>query len=140
MQRVNNIVQQFLRFARPPKLNIIKYSSKAFLNEIETLIRPQTDSKDVEFKIIAEDDVTLPIDKDQMIQAFLNLLRNSIEATPKGGRVSLSFRRENLKAIFVVEDTGAGIRPENINKIFNLVGEVSVFGNHSQVKEDGRSA
>ncbi|MBU1298004.1 MAG: PAS domain-containing protein [Bacteroidetes bacterium] len=120
VQRVNNIVQQFLRFARPPKLNIIQYSSKAFLNEIETLIRPQTDSKDVEFKIIAEDDVTLPIDKDQMMQAFLNLLRNSIEATPKGGRVSLSFRRENLKVIFVVEDTGAGIPPENINKIFNL--------------------
>ncbi len=120
VRRLNNIVQQFLRFASPPKLNINQYSSKIFLNEIDMLIRTQTDAKDIEFKITEEDNVLLQIDKDQMKQAFLNLVRNSIEATPHGGKISLSFRREKLKAIFVVEDTGVGISPENINKIFNL--------------------
>jgi signal transduction histidine kinase len=61
---------------------------------------------------------TLPAAQSDLEQLFLNLLTNAREATPPGGRVTLSARRHGDALHIVVEDTGAGIPPENLAKIF----------------------
>ena len=52
-------------------------------------------------------------------QILLNLLRNSIQAMATGGRLSCRFWSDQDKLIFEIEDTGHGIPPENVGRIFD---------------------
>ena len=63
--------------------------------------------------------ITIVGDRDRLRQLFLNLVDNAIKYTPEGGRVTLAARRQNGAALFQVHDTGIGIPPEEIEKIFN---------------------
>lgn len=81
-------------------------------------------------KILAKDrDIVISIDHfepariaghvDRMKQLLLNLVGNAIKFTPDGGRISLSLRQSNGKAILQVKDTGIGISPEDTKHIFD---------------------
>jgi signal transduction histidine kinase len=61
-----------------------------------------------------------PIDADQrkVKQVLVNLLSNAVKFTPDGGRVDVSVRREDDQVLFAVKDTGPGIAPEDIVRIF----------------------
>ena len=57
-------------------------------------------------------------DAQRLKQALLNILRNSIAFTPKGGTITLSVKRRKPDIIFTVEDTGVGIPQEDAERIF----------------------
>ena len=60
------------------------------------------------------------MDTDQITKVFLNILLNAIEATPKGGKVTISRGNEqDGKLTIVVEDSGEGIPRENHDKLFD---------------------
>ena len=63
--------------------------------------------------------ITIVGDRVKLRQLFLNLITNAIRYTPTGGAVSLSVARENGTALFEVADTGIGIPPGEIGKIFD---------------------
>jgi signal transduction histidine kinase len=54
-----------------------------------------------------------------MEQLFLNLVLNAIQAMPDGGRLTLRTRPDALRVVAEVEDTGAGIRPEIRERVFD---------------------
>ncbi|MDI6802991.1 MAG: ATP-binding protein [Bacteroidota bacterium] len=120
VQRVNNIVQQFLRFARPPKLNIASIPSLEFLTDLKNIFEVQISSKNIELEISSTENCILNIDREQMKQVFLNLLQNSIGSMPQGGKISLKLFCNEDKRIFEFQDTGIGIPEKNLSKIFNL--------------------
>jgi signal transduction histidine kinase len=55
---------------------------------------------------------------DRLQQAVLNLTLNAIQATPRGGRVRLSARREEGRAVLTVADTGPGVSPDLVPTLF----------------------
>jgi histidine kinase len=57
-------------------------------------------------------------DEDRIGQVLLNLVGNALQYTPPGGRVSLSVRREGRRVRFSVQDTGIGISPEHLSRVF----------------------
>ncbi len=60
-------------------------------------------------------------DAGQLHQAFLNLAINACQAMPDGGRLRIAAKRLDPRQMEVIfEDSGAGITPENLDKIFNL--------------------
>lgn len=120
IQRVNKIILQFLGFARPPKLNISEVNSKTFIDDVMILFDSQAKEKGINFEVLQKNEITLKIDRDQMKQALLNILQNSLDATHSGGSIKLQFSMRNKKAYFEIEDTGEGIPQENLSKIFNL--------------------
>lgn len=120
VQRVTHIIQQFLRFARPPRLNLSQIALPALLQQIAALFAGQARAKGVRFETAHEPDCDLHIDREQMTQAILNLLQNALEATPPGGRISLSCARSGSNAMIRVEDSGSGIPADRLDKIFNL--------------------
>jgi len=63
-------------------------------------------------------DTMAEIDSDQMLQVLTNLMSNAIEATPEGGKVTLTCQVTDRQVIFKVADTGVGIKPENRDRIF----------------------
>jgi len=71
--------------------------------------------------IVIETDDRLPAVRgvpDRLQQAILNLALNGIQATPRGGRVTLSARREGGRVLLTVADTGSGVSPELIPDLF----------------------
>jgi two-component system, NtrC family, sensor histidine kinase HydH len=118
--RVNNIIEQFLKFARPPKLNITEILSTDFLNDIRLISEINAIEKGIKTKFIEEQVSTLKIDIEQMKQVFINLVQNAIDATSQGGSISITYKIKSDKNIFEILDSGTGILKENLNKIFNL--------------------
>src|SRR5690349_2789006 len=59
-------------------------------------------------------------DRDRLTQLLSNLLNNAARYTPPGGRISLRARRENGHAVVSVRDTGRGIEPQVIERIFDM--------------------
>jgi signal transduction histidine kinase len=66
--------------------------------------------------------VTIPAikaDRDRIFQVLINLLDNAIKFTPKGGKVILSCEARVGEVQFAVKDTGPGINPKDLHKIFD---------------------
>ena len=120
IQRVNGIVRQFLRFARPPALHLQRVMIGPFLEEVAALFAGQAAANNVRFRreLTCDEEVTL--DRDQMSQALMNLLQNALDATREGGNITLRCERDGGDVVITVSDTGHGIPAGQMQKIFNL--------------------
>ncbi len=119
-QRVNSIIEQFLRFTKP--VNLVRQTIKVseLLDEIMKILRIQAEAKNIIIDSIIESDENVNIDYQQMKQVFINLFRNSIDATNQGGKIEIKFYKAEGKSVFEINDTGSGISKENLKKIFDI--------------------
>jgi two-component system sensor histidine kinase PilS (NtrC family) len=126
--RLDDIIKAFLLYARPPALNLKECDVNAVLAETLDLIRHQTADREALRLETALASGTLPaqVDPDQMKQVFWNLAANAFQAMPNGGRLTISTglrrigagQRHGEVVEITFEDTGAGIRKEDLDKIF----------------------
>jgi signal transduction histidine kinase len=69
-------------------------------------------------------------DRDRLIQVLTNLLSNAMKFTPTGGRITVGAQHETVRGKqavrFVVQDTGLGIPPEELEKVFDRFHQVKV--------------
>jgi signal transduction histidine kinase len=75
------------------------------------------------YKVEWEIDPTLgdiEADSTSLKQVFMNLIRNALEAMPDGGILRLNLAREGQTAVITVSDTGKGIAPEHIHRLFTM--------------------
>lgn len=120
VKRVNAIVQQFLRFARPPKPQLAEVDARQFVDHLAMLFKGQAEAKEVQFNAVCEADGLLFIDAGQMTQALINLLQNSLDAASKGDSIALHVSRDAKSVTFRVTDTGSGIAVDQLNRVFDL--------------------
>ena len=121
IHRMNEIVNQFLRFAKPASPLLEKTDVLSIVEETLQLLRPQIEKQRI---VVEKEFQALPMiqmDPEQMKQAMLNLLLNAIQAMPQGGQLTLSGRnsKEGQWIHLSIEDSGMGISPENIDKLFD---------------------
>lgn len=86
-------------------------------NAVET-VRPAAEAKDVRLQLVLDSTVTLSGDAERLQQVVWNLLSNAVKFTPKGGRVHVVLERVNSHVEIAVSDTGAGIAPEELPRLF----------------------
>ncbi|HQJ74709.1 MAG TPA: ATP-binding protein [Bacteroidota bacterium] len=116
--RINKIIEQFLKFARRPKLNLrIENISDIVLKSIE-VITPE--AKNIKIIKNIESNLYLKVDSDQILQALINVLKNSIQAVEKDGIVEVDLSGVEDGVYIKIKDNGKGIEKENLSKIFNL--------------------
>lgn len=118
--RINAIVQQFLAFARPPRLAPAPVDLGAEIEGLVEAARPLAGAHDVSIAAETAGAGKAVVDAAQLRQAIDNLVRNAIEATPPGGRVRVVARSGSKGHSVEVSDTGAGIAPEDVPRIFDL--------------------
>jgi len=116
-EEINNLqhlVKEFSKFARMPSANFEEYD----INEqIRDIIPPYRGKADITLTL----DPEIPQffgDKMQMKQVFVNLIQNAIQAMPARGIMEITSRYENGMFIFMIKDSGEGISPEDMERIF----------------------
>jgi signal transduction histidine kinase len=122
IRRLDEVVQGFLKFTRPEDLRLQPVSVLEVFEEILPLIEPEANKNNVKVEVDAPASLgSVNGDSAMLRQAFLNLAINACQAMPEGGTLRLvcaPASRDRLEVRF--EDTGVGIPPEHLGKIFDL--------------------
>jgi len=114
--RCKKIVGGLLNFARKNQVKLSEVNIETFCkHSLESVIIPE--NVNTRFQSSVSDPVVF-IDKDQMMQVLTNLEKNSIEAMPKGGTLTLKLSDTEQDVTIAVSDTGTGISAEHTDKIF----------------------
>jgi signal transduction histidine kinase len=121
IRRLDEVVQGFLKFTRPEDLKLQPLALQALFDEIVPIVRPEADRAKVQLSVSCEGAPDINGDPTMLRQAFLNLALNACQAMPNGGtlRVTCESARGRRVAI-VFTDTGVGIPPANLQRIFDL--------------------
>lgn len=117
--RLNSVVRDFLTFARPSPLGSGRYDVNEALREVLLLSRQQAKRNGVDIDLKDEPLPEVAGDREQIKQAFLNLILNAVQAMPHGGTLTVTSAQRDGKAQVRFADTGQGISAENVDKIFN---------------------
>lgn len=121
IRRLDRVIQGFLKFTRPEDLQLTSVTLPELLEEVVRLVSAEAEASGI--AIAADVSTALPPvygDRELLQQVFVNLMRNAIEAMPGGGRLDLSARpvEDNIEIAF--SDTGVGVDPDLLDKIFDL--------------------
>ena len=110
LRSLDNFVTEFLRFARPPRLNREPVEVHALLADLVNFIGPECGRKGVSLSLAGESGPrTLVADAFQLKHAVLNLVLNALQATPAGGRIAIEVGGDNRALEVRVRDTGEGM-------------------------------
>ncbi|HEX2466514.1 MAG TPA: ATP-binding protein [Thermoanaerobaculia bacterium] len=122
--RLENLVTDFLSYARPRPLALARARAVDLLLELREVLAGQLRAGSVE--IIVDDrtgGAEIEVDRDQMRQLLLNLVQNGVAAAEDAGRqpvVRLSAERDGNRVVLGIEDNGAGFAPELAERVFDL--------------------
>ena len=119
VERVDRIVAQFLRFARPPALVLRDVDLESVIEDAVRVVEPRARQKGLGIERAFGGAGRVRLDREQVVQALLNLLNNAVEATQEG-RVRVTTRPGEGWVEVEVEDTGQGILPDDLERIFDL--------------------
>jgi two-component system sporulation sensor kinase A len=119
LDRINEIVGEFLVLAKPTAAVYMTQDIKILLKEVITLFNNQSLLNNVQ--IFVESDNDLPLiscEENQLKQVFLNLLKNAMEAMPKGGNIYVVVKEKEAGKISIqIIDQGVGIPQERISTL-----------------------
>ncbi len=120
LQRLESLVQEFLDYAKPRPPQLGDADMRAVIGRVTSLLRPQAERAGVEI-VVDDTDKTferLRADAEQIEQVLVNVVLNAIQASPRGGRVTVTCRRTDGYYSIDVADQGAGIPPEVRARMF----------------------
>lgn len=120
VSRLDLIITQFLRAIRPSKPKLVLSKLDTLVKETLNLIGPEVQNRNIEIELKCPDAVPrVRLDRNQMKQALFNVVRNAYQAMPDGGRLIVAISVSDRHVTISFTDTGVGIDPENMGRIFD---------------------
>ena len=123
--RLNRLVSDFLSFGRPPRLRLHDIDARSLINDIVGLIRAQAEQQGIRLAVkeVAGSNGQSPGlhfqgDAEQLKICLSNLAINAVQAMPEGGDLTITLRPQKQNIKIEIADTGHGIEPEAMERIF----------------------
>ncbi len=119
IKRLDFIVEKFLSAIRPTQLQTELSNLNGLLQESVRFLAPEIEDRGVEVCMELNSQMPMiPLDRDQMRQAFYNLIRNGIQAIGQNGRLTMRTDLDDYNIIVSFTDTGGGISAEAMGNLF----------------------
>ena len=122
IRRLDEVVQGFLKFSKPEDLKLQPVGLAVLLDEVIPIVRPEAERKGVQLTVDCDGALAVNGDPAMLRQAFLNLALNACQAmSDEGGTLRIACEpARGHRVLVVVADTGPGIKPEHLGRIFDL--------------------
>jgi PAS domain S-box-containing protein len=119
ISRLDSIVTQFLKAIRPSKPQLHPENVNAIVEEAVRFFAPEIEDRD----IVVEQELhsglpALELDRDQIKQAFYNVIKNSFEAMKRRGILRIRTDMDDQHVLVSFTDTGGGMSPETLSRVF----------------------
>jgi len=126
VHRMNELVRELVDFSNPNKYETTKFDLRHTISRSAELVAPDLRKGKVKFEAVFDDSSWEVIaNKNQILEMFLNLFINAIDAMPKGGSLTVvgcqerpDHKKEDYLAVKVI-DTGVGIKKEHLSQVFD---------------------
>ncbi len=119
MNHLNGFMRGFADVVRLPAPELRPVSLKALTDDILLLMAPELAARRIECAWAGAEAVPdVPMDRNQIEQVLVNVLKNAVEAIGEDGRIVLDLRMEGGHPSLAVADTGPGIAPEILDRLF----------------------
>ena len=120
IRRVNQIIEQFLTLSRPFQLSLRKSSLQDLLKNLISLLQEEASSLGITLLAVIPTELPLiTMDPETLTQAFINIMKNGMQAMGKGGTLRIEAKSLKDGVEVMISDSGSGIPPEQMEKIFN---------------------
>lgn len=118
IERINYIVNEFMIFAKPHTVYFSHCDMKNIVSSVIKFLEPEALLNNVimEYQFPTEE-IVLNGEKNQLKQVFLNLLKNSIEAMPSGGKIDISIETSADDIFIKIRDEGEGMGDEQVKRL-----------------------
>jgi signal transduction histidine kinase len=127
INRLEGIVRNFLRFARPSEPELLTTRADGIIKDVHDLMSGQLERAGIDLKLQIEERLWMHADSQQMKQVLINLIQNAAEAIGRNGTILVQVSagmaelvgREKTSVIIRVADTGKGIAPGVESRLFD---------------------
>src|SRR6266496_5190831 len=119
VNRLDSIVTQFLRAIRPSRPQLRPENLNTIIEEAVRFFAPELQDREIVVEQELRSDLpVLQVDRDQMKQAFYNVIKNSLEAMHRHGTLRIRTDLADTHVIVRFVDTGGGMSAENLSRVF----------------------
>ncbi|MBU9889502.1 MAG: PAS domain-containing protein [Candidatus Omnitrophica bacterium] len=120
-RRLDRVVRHFLSATRKPPLRFQVVDLHGVIADAVHFLKPQLDERGVRVKFSREPKVPpFLMDRERLYAAFMNLIKNAMEAMRPGGLLKITVTRKEQCAVIAFADTGCGIEEEDLARIFDI--------------------
>ncbi|MBA4424236.1 MAG: PAS domain-containing sensor histidine kinase, partial [Syntrophus sp. (in: bacteria)] len=121
VDRLNRVIGQLLEFARPMTMTLVPTSLQMVISHTLKMVGGQAQEKGIGIAAELPPEIgEIPLDADRFSQVLMNLFLNAFAAMGAGGTLRVSLARQDDRMIRIsVSDTGAGIRKEDLPRVFD---------------------
>ena len=119
LNRINHIVGELLLLAKPQHIKYTKVAIQKILNDVISLLTVEASLYNVQIEFnFPKEDIILECEPNQLKQLFINLIKNSIEASKNDSKILINLELiENSTIAIMVKDNGCGISQERLQKM-----------------------
>ncbi|MGB9714806.1 MAG: ATP-binding protein [Thermodesulfovibrionales bacterium] len=119
IERIDKLVGSFLDYGKPLRLSFREVNINTLIEEVLTLVQAKADDERIYIEKQYEKLPNLSLDPELVKTCIFNIILNSFQAMSEGGRISVNTKATDNKVFIIIEDTGSGVSPENISKVFD---------------------